>query len=105
MSFFLGSASQYSYVEVDPEKIKMAEVQYTVMSSTFNKLAATCQAKCIGHEYGEGDVNTGEASCLDRCVAKYVKANHLVGQQVQHVMRPEAMPEYVKVASMVSDKK
>lgn len=101
MSYFLGSASQYSNVHVDPEKVKLADVQFTVVASTFNKLLAKCLEKCIGHEYGESELNTGEASCVDRCVAKYVKANALVGQQVQYVMRPDAMPEYQKVASML----
>lgn len=104
MSFFLGNASQYSHVGVDPEKLKLAEVQFTVMSSTFNQLMTRCQEKCIAHEYGESDLNTGEASCLDRCVAKYVNANYLVGQQVQHQMRPELMPEYQKVAEILSKK-
>lgn len=101
MSYYLGNASQYSYVEVNPEKVKLADVQFTVVASTFNKLLARCLEKCISHEYGESDLNTGESSCVDRCVAKYVKANALVGQQVQHVMRPESMPEYQKVASML----
>lgn len=101
MSYFLGSASQYSNVQADPEKIKLADVQFTVVASTFNKLLARCLEKCIGHEYGESELNTGEASCVDRCVAKFVKANALVGQQVQYVMRPEAMPEYQKVSSML----
>lgn len=102
MSFFMGSTSQYAFVEVDPEKLKLAEAQFTVVSLTFNRLLKTCNEKCIGHEYGEGDLNTGEASCIDRCVAKYVKTNAEIGQQVQFMLRPEAMPEYQKVASMLA---
>lgn len=87
-------------MDVDPEKVKLAEIQFTVVSATFNKLLSQCLEKCIAHEYGENELNTGEASCVDRCVAKYVKANALVSQQVQTVMRPDLMPEYQKVASM-----
>lgn len=101
MSFFMGSTSQYAFVEVDPEKLKLAEAQFTVVSLTFNRLLKTCHEKCIAHEYGESDLNTGEASCIDRCVAKYVKANAEVGQHVQFILKPEAMPEYQKVASML----
>lgn len=98
MSFFLGNTAQYSHVEVNPEKVKLAEVQFTVTASTFNNLLQTCRNKCIGHEYGEGDVNTGEASCTDRCVAKYVKTNAMIAQDVQYKMLPTEMPEYKKVA-------
>ncbi|OBA22935.1 hypothetical protein METBIDRAFT_34614 [Metschnikowia bicuspidata var. bicuspidata NRRL YB-4993] len=104
MSFFLGNTAQYSNVEVNPEKVKLAEVQFTVMSSTFNKMLSTCQEKCIGHEYGEGDVNTGEASCTDRCVSKYVKANAMIAQEVQSKLLPNEMPEYKKIQSMMADK-
>lgn len=105
MSFFLGNSAQYSHVEVNPEKVKLAEVQYTVMSSTFNQMLYTCRQKCIGHEYGEGDVNTGEASCTDRCVAKYVKANATIAQDLQYKLLPNEMPEYKKVQSMMSQEK
>lgn len=103
MSFFLGNAAQFSNVEVNPEKVKLAEVQFTVMSSTFNSMLKKCQDKCIGHEYGEGDINTGEASCTDRCVAKYVKANAMIAQEVQFKLNPDQMPEYRKIRSMLNE--
>lgn len=101
MSYFLGNTAQYSYMDVDHEKIKLALVQYTVTAEQFNRLLHQCREKCVAHEYGEGDLNTGEASCIDRCVAKYVKANTMIAQQVQFEMRPDRMPEYTKVASML----
>lgn len=101
MSYFLGSTGQYSHIDVDPEKIKLAEVQYTVMASTFDSMLRQCRQKCIYPEYGEGDVNTGEASCIDRCVAKYVLANSNIARHVQYSMLPEKMPEYTKVQSML----
>ncbi|KAF8004842.1 import inner membrane translocase subunit TIM12 [Metschnikowia aff. pulcherrima] len=104
MSFFLGNTAQYSNVEVNPEKVRLAEVQYTVTATTFNKMLQTCREKCIGHEYGEGDVNTGEAACTDRCVAKYVKANTIIALNVQYRLSPNEMPEYKKVQSMLSEK-
>lgn len=101
MSFFLGNTSQYSYAEVDPEKVKLAEIQFSVMSATFNRVLALCEKKCLAHEYGEGEINTGEASCIDRCVAKYVKANAFVGEKMRLQLSPESMPEYQKVAQMM----
>lgn len=80
MSLFIGNVNQYSYARVDPTKIAAAQLQYEAMSATFNRLLITCQEKCILAEYGEGDLNTGEQSCIDRCVSKYVKANIVVGK-------------------------
>lgn len=102
MSYFLGNTAQYSHIEADPEKIRLAEVQYTVMASTFDSLLRTCREKCIYPEYGEGDIVTGEASCIDRCVAKYVNANARIAQQVQYSLLPDKMPEYQKVQSILS---
>lgn len=94
MSFFLGDTAQYTHVGVDEEKIKLAKIQFDAISTTFNKVLQVCQGKCIAHEYGEGDLNTGEASCIDRCVAKFVKANAMIGQDVQSSLIPNRMPEY-----------
>lgn len=104
MSFFLGNTGQYSHIDVDPEKVKLAEVQYTVMASTFDAVLRQCREKCIYPEYGEGDINTGEASCVDRCVAKYVMANANIARHVQFQMQPDKMPEYQKVHSMLQEK-
>lgn len=105
MSFFLGDASQYSNANVDPERIQLAEVQFEAMSNTFNKVLRTCRNKCIGERYGEGELNTGELSCSDRCVAKYVKANVLVGTHIQEEGYDllKHMPEYNKIQSMLEE--
>ncbi|RLV93231.1 Mitochondrial import inner membrane translocase subunit TIM12 [Spathaspora sp. JA1] len=83
MSLFLGNTLQYSQATVDPEKLKFAEVQFTATAHTFNKLLDSCSKKCLVHEYGEGDLSKGEAECIDRCSAKYVSANFLIGQHFQ----------------------
>lgn len=83
MSMFMGGSSQYSYAQVDPQKVKAAEIQFSATAATFNRMLATCEAKCINDEYGESDLTTGEAACVDRCVSKYVKANALVGTNFQ----------------------
>lgn len=103
MSFFIGNSSQYSQANVDPEKIKLAEVQFNATAATFNKVLLTCAAKCVNHEYGETDLLTGEGCCVDRCVTKYMKANVLVGTNFQDKkLEPyNAMPEYKKVTQML----
>ncbi|RCK59400.1 Mitochondrial import inner membrane translocase subunit TIM12 [Candida viswanathii] len=104
MSVFLGSTSQFSHATVDPEKIKLAEIQFQAMSFTFNKLLARCEAKCLVHEYGEGELTKGELECIDRCVLKYVKANVVIGNFLQTNFRfspYNSMPEYKKVQEML----
>ncbi|CCE86458.1 Piso0_004948 [Millerozyma farinosa CBS 7064] len=88
MSLFMGSAGQYTNASVDPEKIKMAEIHFDSMSKTFNSVLQTCRKKCVPAEYGEAELNTGEQCCVDRCVAKYVKANYQVGSQLQKGLGP-----------------
>lgn len=94
--------SLYSHASVDPEKVRLAEAQYTVVSATFNRLLFRCREKCIQAEYGEGDLNTGELACTDRCVSKYVHANAQLGKQCQSIMKPNEMPEYQYVAKAMS---
>lgn len=99
---FLGSQSQYQ--TVDPEKVKVAEIQYDAQAMTFNNVMSTCNKKCIGEEFAEGDLNTGEQSCVDRCVKKFFTVNRLIGQEVQYNTRfnINKMPEYEKVKSYMN---
>lgn len=98
MSLFIGSAGQYTNALVDPEKIKMAEIHFDSMSKTFNSVLRTCRKKCIPAEYGEAELNTGEQCCVDRCVAKYVKANYQIGSQLQRRLGPDlSQPVFDKI--------
>ncbi|OWB53072.1 hypothetical protein B5S33_g2580 [[Candida] boidinii] len=63
------SQSNMSNLDVDPEKIKLAR----------------CQTKCIPDEYAEADLNKGETVCIDRCVAKFMKASRIVGGYAQSI--------------------
>lgn len=104
MSVFLGSTSQFSQARVDPEKIKLAEIQFEAMASTFNKLLRRCESKCLLHHYGEGELTKGEQECIDRCVSKYVKANVIIGEhlQKQRLDPFNSMPEYRKVQDILA---
>lgn len=105
MSYFMGSASQYSQVQVDPEKIKLAEAQFYATAESFNKLLKKCEDKCLNHEYGEGELTTGEASCVDRCVAKYVRANYVVASnfQEQRIDPYQTMHQYKKIRLVLEE--
>lgn len=81
MSLFL---DPYSAQTVDETKIEVAKVQFDAMNTTFNAMLSTCLEKCIPHdEYGESDLNKGEVTCIDRCVAKIHYSNRLIGGFVQ----------------------
>ncbi|KAK6464094.1 subunit of the TIM22-complex [Scheffersomyces coipomensis] len=103
MSMFIGNLGQYGVMEVDQRKIQLAQIQFEAQASTFNKILSSCQTKCIKHEYAEGDLHTGEQSCIDRCVSKYVKANLLVGEEfTKNGLNPyNIMPDYEKVKTMI----
>lgn len=45
-----------------------------------SSMLRTCRNKCIPEEYGEAELNKGETACVDRCVAKFYKANIAIGQ-------------------------
>ena len=81
MSYFL---DPYSSQTVDEEKIKIAQVQFDAMNTTFNTMIRSCLEKCIPHdEFGESDLNKGEMCCIDRCVAKIHLSNRLIGSFAQ----------------------
>ncbi|CAI5759611.1 unnamed protein product [Candida verbasci] len=105
MSVFLGTSAQYSLATIDPEKIKLAEIQFSSMAHTFNKLLRTCELKCLVHHYGEGELTKGESECIDRCVSKYVKANLVVGEHFQSLrVDPfRSMPEYKYINNKLQD--
>lgn len=102
MSLFMGNLAGGT---VDPEKIKVATVQFEAQSLIFNKVLYNCQSKCMGDTYAEGDLGTGEQSCVDRCVAKFFKANQLIGKEVQYnrMFNVNKMPEYEKVKLMMKE--
>ncbi|GCE99123.1 TIM22 complex subunit [Zygosaccharomyces mellis] len=81
MSYLL---NPFAGQEVNPERLEIAQIQYDAMNHTFNNILYSCLEKCIPHEgYGEGELNKGEMSCIDRCVAKIHFSNRLIGAYVQ----------------------
>ncbi|GAQ91473.1 Mitochondrial import inner membrane protein [Klebsormidium nitens] len=60
--------------------VAQQEMEYRV--DLFNKLAGTCFEKCMEKRLKEGDLNVGETSCIDRCVAKYWQVTGIIGQML-----------------------
>ncbi|CCE65952.1 hypothetical protein TPHA_0N01710 [Tetrapisispora phaffii CBS 4417] len=65
------------------QKIQNAESELDLVTDMFNKLVDNCHKKCISTNYADGALDKNEASCLDRCVAKYFEANVKVGENMQ----------------------
>ncbi|GME70169.1 unnamed protein product [Ambrosiozyma monospora] len=87
MSMFL---NQQSLQTVDQTKLDFAEIQYDAMKATLNTIFAQCSQKCIPLDYGENDMNKGEATCTDRCVSKFMQANRLLGAFAHQVRLSES---------------
>ncbi|KAF8949103.1 protein transporter tim10 [Linnemannia gamsii] len=82
MSFFMNNAANQS---VNMQNMAMAEQELEMVSDLFNRIVSSCHQKCIPKTYIEGDLNKGEAVCIDRCVAKFFEVNKSVGTKLQQM--------------------
>ncbi|KAG0246467.1 mitochondrial import inner membrane translocase subunit tim10 [Mortierella sp. GBAus27b] len=82
MSFFLNNAGNQT---VNMQNMAMAEQELEMVSDLFNRIVSSCHSKCIPKTYIEGDLNKGEAVCIDRCVAKFFEVNKSVGTKLQQM--------------------
>ncbi|KAG0208303.1 protein transporter tim10 [Mortierella sp. GBA30] len=82
MSFFMNSAANQT---VNMQNMAMAEQELEMVSDLFNRIVSSCHQKCIPKTYIEGDLNKGEAVCIDRCVAKFFEVNKSVGTKLQQM--------------------
>ena len=44
-------------------------------NAIITRLVATCTAKCVAPNYGDGELTKGESVCLDRCFTKYLEVS------------------------------
>ncbi|KAF9919675.1 protein transporter tim10 [Linnemannia zychae] len=82
MSFFMNQAANQT---VNMQNMAMAEQELEMVSDLFNRIVSSCHQKCIPKTYIEGDLNKGEAVCIDRCVAKFFEVNKSVGTKLQQM--------------------
>merc|ERR1712224_544793 len=65
---------------LDPEQaMTMAKEEVLYRVDLFNSMSASCFDKCMSKPHKESDLNVGENSCVDRCVAKYWQVVSTVG--------------------------
>ncbi|GFH44432.1 mitochondrial import inner membrane translocase subunit tim10 [Chaetoceros tenuissimus] len=88
MSFFGGGGAPQQPMQPDPLFAAQTEMEmYTVL---FNKLTQSCFKKCASRKHKEPDLHLGEMSCIDRCVAKYMDSQELVGKVLQAANEKQA---------------
>ncbi|CAK4086183.1 unnamed protein product [Aphanomyces euteiches] len=65
----------------DEEKKIMEDVkkEADLLMHMQDKMRSICFNKCV-HRFREGDLDMGESSCDDRCVAKYLQAYYRLNQ-------------------------
>lgn len=58
-------------------------VSLTETTRLMSEICSSCHSKCINQRYAEGDLNKGESVCIDRCVAKYIEVNKVIGEKMR----------------------
>ena len=53
----------------------------TIQITPIHSIVDACHKKCIVPNYADGDLNKGESVCVDRCVAKYLEVNKIIGEK------------------------
>ncbi|KAJ3718289.1 Tim10/DDP family zinc finger-domain-containing protein [Lentinula raphanica] len=83
MSFLTGARPTGPTGGVNTDKIEMAITELDTITDFFNRMVASCHAKCITPRYTDGELNKGEMVCIDRCVSKYNEVQKKVGEKIQ----------------------
>lgn len=53
---------------------------------TICRMSNQCWKKCVSR-FHDPDLSIGEATCVDRCVEKYVQAQQKIGQRLQQAQQ------------------
>lgn len=69
-SFFGSGGARPSGPSGQPDQARLAEaaMELEAVSDLFNRIVASCHAKCVSTRYAEPELNKGEAVCIDRLV-------------------------------------
>ncbi|KAI8078106.1 Tim10/DDP family zinc finger-domain-containing protein [Gilbertella persicaria] len=73
-------SGSYAQNFVDPQHLQEAEQQVDIFMGI---VMSACQEKCIPSNYHEPDLNKGEQKCIDRCVAKYMSIQFMLGEKMK----------------------
>eukprot|EP00540_Astrosyne_radiata_P002414 CAMPEP_0116828256 /NCGR_PEP_ID=MMETSP0418-20121206/3556_1 /TAXON_ID=1158023 /ORGANISM="Astrosyne radiata, Strain 13vi08-1A" /LENGTH=105 /DNA_ID=CAMNT_0004457127 /DNA_START=63 /DNA_END=380 /DNA_ORIENTATION=- len=73
-----------------PDPVFAASLEMEMYTDLFNKIASTCFSKCAARKHKDADLALGEMSCTDRCVAKYLESQELVGGVLQKANEAQA---------------
>jgi len=71
-----------SNAQRDAAQMEAAMFELKTISDMYQKMSAACFRKCV-LSLSEAELNVGELSCTDRCVAKYLQAQEKVGAKFQ----------------------
>ncbi|KAG0236963.1 protein transporter tim10 [Actinomortierella wolfii] len=82
---FMGGWNAAANQTINMQNMAMVEQEIEMATDLFNRLVSSCHKKCIPTTYLEGDLNKGEAVCIDRCVAKYFEVNKSIGTKFQQM--------------------
>jgi import inner membrane translocase subunit TIM10 len=61
------------------------QFELEAMTDMFNKMTEQCYRKCVAM-YKEAELSVGEATCVDRCVHKYMTSH----SKVQEILTKHA---------------
>lgn len=64
----------------------------------FFRMAMSCHKKCV-FKTADGELNTGEMSCIDRCVGKYMGAHDKIGKVLNDFEKQLKMQENAGIAA------
>ena len=71
---------------------KAQQNELEAITDMFNKMTEQCFRKCVAM-YHEPELSVGEATCVDRCVHKYMtvhaKVQEILGQQAQQAQQAQ----------------
>jgi len=82
MGWWSGSGTYQQQLSPQAEEIKR---QIEMMDLVFRMSVQQCGQKCVSKKYLDGEVNKGEAVCIQRCQSKFLTALELVSGQLSEM--------------------
>lgn len=68
---------------IDSQKLQLvAELEIEMMTDMYERMARSCQLKCLTKKYKDAELSKGESVCVDRCVAKFLDIHENIGKKL-----------------------